>query len=163
MLVRSVTFSLSDIPFIHTLHLMSVLYGRGIFIISRLVPEQVSSLVMELALVKAVPLLDWSGKIGNREGIRLCKNFCKKRNSVTTYPFFFACTCIICCFFVFLMMDKLFRWISIGPDLKYDARRDLDDVGAKCVEGADPQIHLFFWVMSKMELQFILSEAILCK
>jgi hypothetical protein len=37
---------------------MSVLYGRGIFIISRLVPEQVSSLVMELALVKAVPLLD---------------------------------------------------------------------------------------------------------
>ncbi|WVZ94507.1 hypothetical protein U9M48_040390 [Paspalum notatum var. saurae] len=25
-------------------------------------------------------------------------------------------------------------WISIGPDLKYDARRDLDDVGAKCVE-----------------------------
>ncbi|CAL5011046.1 unnamed protein product [Urochloa decumbens] len=25
-------------------------------------------------------------------------------------------------------------WISIGSDLKYDARRDLDDVGAKCVE-----------------------------
>ena len=41
------------------------------------------------------------------------------------------------------MMDKLFRWISIGPDLKYDARRDLDDVGAKCVEGVDPQIHQF--------------------
>jgi hypothetical protein len=41
------------------------------------------------------------------------------------------------------MMDKLFRWISIGPDLKYDARRDLDDVGAKCVEGADLQIHQF--------------------
>ncbi|KAK3121295.1 hypothetical protein QOZ80_8BG0650290 [Eleusine coracana subsp. coracana] len=25
-------------------------------------------------------------------------------------------------------------WISIGSDLKYDARRDLDDVGAKCVK-----------------------------
>ncbi|KAM3213142.1 hypothetical protein ACQJBY_065881 [Aegilops geniculata] len=25
-------------------------------------------------------------------------------------------------------------WISIGSDLKYDARRDLDDVGAKCVQ-----------------------------
>ncbi|CAO2168418.1 unnamed protein product [Urochloa humidicola] len=25
-------------------------------------------------------------------------------------------------------------WISIGSDLKYDARRDLDDVGAKCAE-----------------------------
>ena len=161
MLVRSVTFSLSDIPFIHTLHLMSVLYGRGIFIISRLVLELVSSLVMELALVKDVPLLDWSGKIGNREGIRLCKNFCKKRNSVTTYPIF--CLYLHYMFFVFLTMDKLFRWISIGSDLKYDARRDLDDVGAKCVEGADLQIHQFLWVMSKMELQLTLSEAILCK
>jgi hypothetical protein len=26
-------------------------------------------------------------------------------------------------------------WISIGSDLKYDARRDLDDVGATCVGG----------------------------
>ncbi|BAH92814.1 Os04g0609850 [Oryza sativa Japonica Group] len=25
-------------------------------------------------------------------------------------------------------------WVSIGSDLKYDARRDLDDVGAKCVQ-----------------------------
>ncbi|KAK0597074.1 hypothetical protein LWI29_021592 [Acer saccharum] len=25
-------------------------------------------------------------------------------------------------------------WISVGSDLKFDARRDLDDVGAKCVE-----------------------------
>jgi hypothetical protein len=33
-----------------------------------------------------------------------------------------------------LTVDGLFRWISIGSDLKYDARRDLDDVGAKCVE-----------------------------
>lgn len=39
------------------------------------------------------------------------------------------------------MMDKLFRWISIGSDLKYDARRDLDDVGAKCVEGVNLQTH----------------------
>lgn len=29
----------------------------------------------------------------------------------------------------------LHRWISIGSDLKYDARRDLDDVGATCVGG----------------------------
>jgi hypothetical protein len=119
--------------------------------------------VMELVLVKDVPLLDWSGKIGSREGIKLCKNFCKKRNSVTTYPFFFGCTCIIYCLFAFLMSDKLFRWISIGSDLKYDARRDLDDVGAKCVEGANLQMHCLFWVMSKMKLQFILIEAISCK
>lgn len=38
-------------------------------------------------------------------------------------------------------MDGLFRWISIGSDLKYDARRDLDDVGAKCVEGKNLHIH----------------------
>ncbi|RLM74220.1 protein strawberry notch-like [Panicum miliaceum] len=25
-------------------------------------------------------------------------------------------------------------WVSVGSDLKYDARRDLDDVGAKCVQ-----------------------------
>ncbi|KAL5216267.1 hypothetical protein ABZP36_007668 [Zizania latifolia] len=25
-------------------------------------------------------------------------------------------------------------WVSIGSDLKYDARRDLDDIGAKCVQ-----------------------------
>lgn len=29
----------------------------------------------------------------------------------------------------------LHRWISIGSDLKFDARRDLDDAGATCVEG----------------------------
>ncbi|EMS67852.1 Protein strawberry notch-like protein 1 [Triticum urartu] len=27
-------------------------------------------------------------------------------------------------------------WVSVGSDLKYDARRDLDDVGAKCVQGS---------------------------
>jgi len=27
------------------------------------------------------------------------------------------------------------RWISVGSDLKFDARRDLDDVGATYVEG----------------------------
>lgn len=27
------------------------------------------------------------------------------------------------------------RWISVGSDLKFDARRDLDDVGATCAEG----------------------------
>jgi len=29
-------------------------------------------------------------------------------------------------------------WVSVGSDLKYDARRDLDDVGAKCVQGVRP-------------------------
>lgn len=29
----------------------------------------------------------------------------------------------------------LYRWISVGSDLKFDARRDLDDVGAMCIEG----------------------------
>lgn len=28
------------------------------------------------------------------------------------------------------------RWISVGSDLKFDARRDMDDVGAVCVEGS---------------------------
>jgi hypothetical protein len=27
------------------------------------------------------------------------------------------------------------RWLSVGSDLKFDARRDLDDVGALPVEG----------------------------
>ena len=27
------------------------------------------------------------------------------------------------------------RWISVGSDLKFDARRDLDDVGATCIQG----------------------------
>lgn len=30
----------------------------------------------------------------------------------------------------------IFRWVSVGSDLKYDARRDLDDVGAECVKGS---------------------------
>lgn len=29
----------------------------------------------------------------------------------------------------------LHRWISVGSDLKFDARRDLDDVNAMCIEG----------------------------
>lgn len=29
----------------------------------------------------------------------------------------------------------LHRWISVGSDLKFDARRDLDDVGATYIEG----------------------------
>lgn len=28
-----------------------------------------------------------------------------------------------------------YRWLSVGSDLKFDARRDLDDVGAMEVEG----------------------------
>ncbi|XP_039816573.1 protein FORGETTER 1-like isoform X4 [Panicum virgatum] len=42
-------------------------------------------------------------------------------------------------------------WISIGSDLKYDARRDLDDVGAKCVE-----VH----ALNKLPYSMIDSEAI---
>ncbi|GJN01804.1 hypothetical protein PR202_ga19102 [Eleusine coracana subsp. coracana] len=39
-------------------------------------------------------------------------------------------------------------WVSVGSDLKYDARRDLDDVGATCVQGMMPlklncNFHLF--------------------
>jgi hypothetical protein len=29
----------------------------------------------------------------------------------------------------------LLRWISVGSDLKFDARRDLDDMGASCIAG----------------------------
>ena len=29
----------------------------------------------------------------------------------------------------------LHSWISVGSDLKFDARRDLDDVGATNIEG----------------------------
>jgi hypothetical protein len=29
----------------------------------------------------------------------------------------------------------LHRWISVGSGLKFDARRDLDDAGATCIEG----------------------------
>jgi len=29
----------------------------------------------------------------------------------------------------------LHRWISVGSDLKFDARRDLDDMGASCIAG----------------------------
>lgn len=41
--------------------------------------------------------------------------------------------CLFDAFVTFLMI--LHRWISVGSDLKFDARRDLDDVGATCVEG----------------------------
>lgn len=34
---------------------------------------------------------------------------------------------------VFLILED--RWLSVGSDLKFDARRDLDDVGAMDVEG----------------------------
>lgn len=34
-----------------------------------------------------------------------------------------------------LSEPKSCRWISVGSDLKFDARRDLDDVGATCIEG----------------------------
>lgn len=40
------------------------------------------------------------------------------------------------CFDAFVLFPMiLHRWISVGSDLKFDARRDLDDVGATCLEG----------------------------
>jgi hypothetical protein len=53
---------------------------------------------------------------------------------------YFSCISAVHCLILLLTFDGLFRWISIGSDLKYDARRDLDDVGAKCVEGNDLHI-----------------------
>jgi hypothetical protein len=37
-----------------------------------------------------------------------------------------------------LVVRTISRWVSVGSDLKYDARRDLDDVGAMCVQGMMP-------------------------
>ena len=39
----------------------------------------------------------------------------------------------------------LHRWISVGSDLKFDARRDLDDVGATCIDGIF--FDDFMWIM----------------
>jgi hypothetical protein len=36
---------------------------------------------------------------------------------------------------LFFSLMILCRWISVGSDLKFDARRDLDDVGAAHIEG----------------------------
>jgi hypothetical protein len=43
----------------------------------------------------------------------------------------------------------LHRWISIGSDLKFDARRDLDDVGASCIDG------MFFGLLNCQTLRII--------
>lgn len=113
------------------------LYGRGIFIIFQLELEQVSSSVMELVLVKDVPLLDWSGKIGSREGIRQCKTW---KIIFISYSWWFSNNfsygCLLHCLILAVGCNS--RWVSVGSDLKYDARRDLDDVGAKCVQGVRP-------------------------
>ena len=43
---------------------------------------------------------------------------------------------IYCLCLVFVSSQlTMCRWISVGSDLKFDARRDLDDVGATIVEG----------------------------
>jgi hypothetical protein len=31
-----------------------------------------------------------------------------------------------------------FMWVPIGSNLKYEAQKDLNDVGAKCVQGVRP-------------------------
>jgi len=66
------------------------------------------------------------------------------------YVVYYCCENVLCkfgiCLFevaILLMSCALFsfywtmyRWISVGSDLKFDARRDLDDVGATSVEGS---------------------------
>lgn len=37
--------------------------------------------------------------------------------------------------FIVILVYTFCRWVSVGSDLKFDARRDLDDVGASCIEG----------------------------
>ena len=41
------------------------------------------------------------------------------------------------------MFQWSYRWISVGSDLKFDARRDLDDMGATCVKGILFLVDLF--------------------
>jgi hypothetical protein len=43
----------------------------------------------------------------------------------------------------------LHRWISVGSDLKFDARRDLDDVGASCIDG------MFFGLLNCQTLRIM--------
>ena len=44
---------------------------------------------------------------------------------------------LFCLFHVFCFSFHwtMYRWISVGSDLKFDARRDLHNIGATCVEG----------------------------
>lgn len=48
-------------------------------------------------------------------------------------------THVIICFLLMILR----RWISVGSDLKFDARRDLDDVNAMCIEGR--QFNVRIW------------------
>ncbi|KAI9161515.1 hypothetical protein LWI28_018189 [Acer negundo] len=49
-------------------------------------------------------------------------------------------------------------WISVGSDLKFDARRDLDDVGAKCVEGRSRLQQLVQWCGSGYDGLVVFDE-----
>lgn len=52
-------------------------------------------------------------------------------------------------YFFSLFLLTWHRWISVGSDLKFDARRDLDDVGATCVEGKNfifDHLDIYFYV-----------------
>ncbi|KAJ8425970.1 hypothetical protein Cgig2_009508 [Carnegiea gigantea] len=56
-------------------------------------------------------------------------------------------------------------WISVGSDLKFDARRDLDDVGATCVEGrvfmlASYQIVNYMYPLNKLPYSKLDSKAV---
>lgn len=44
------------------------------------------------------------------------------------------------------------RWISVGSDLKFDARRDMDDVGATCVEGSYWESSVWSWLNAAYDL-----------
>jgi hypothetical protein len=62
-----------------------------------------------------------------------------------------------------LVVRTISRWVSVGSDLKYDARRDLDDVGAMCVQGMMPltfilQFSFFFNLIMLHLQQYMLSR-----
>lgn len=48
----------------------------------------------------------------------------------------------------------LHRWISVGSDLKFDARRDLDDVGASDIEGKFLKLLLPYEMISMINIFF---------
>lgn len=53
-------------------------------------------------------------------------------------------------FFIRILED---RWLSVGSDLKFDARRDLDDVGAVDVEGKFSAAPGFYRIFVKIGWQ----------
>lgn len=93
-------------------------------------PGQDFSSETELVLAKDAQLQDLFGRIGTMGGEKHCKLF------VGSICLMLSEWSLIRCFILLVNANRdNSRWISVGSDLKYDARRDLDDVGAKCIEG----------------------------